>query len=143
MGGRSYRNMQSIAIREELTDEWQKRGIQEQKDYAILTAEISKATFDMTPSEYKKFKRLKRENLRDHMNDLELIFSMLGEASTTEIARNKNTQGLFENKKSARQGGEVAGKARRDLEKKSGKKVASKKNYLEAPQDKKLLKDND
>lgn len=137
------KRMRSIAIREELTDEWQKRGIQEQKDYAILTAEISKATFDMTPSEYKKFKRLKRENLRDHMNDLELIFSMLGEASTTEIARNKNTQGLFENKKSARQGGEVAGKARRDLEKKSGKKVASKKNYLEAPQDKKLLKDND
>jgi len=134
------KRMRSIAIREDLTDEWQKRGIEEQKDYAILTAEISKATFDMTPSEYKKFKRLKRENLRDHMNDLELIFSMLGEASTTEIARNKNAQGLWENKESARQGGSVAGKARKDLEKKSGKKVASKKNYLKAPQDKKLLK---
>jgi uncharacterized membrane protein len=74
------------------------------------------------------------------MNDLELIFSMLGEASTTEIARNKNAQGMLENRESARQGGSVAGKARRDLEKKSGRKVASKKNYLKAPQDKKLLK---
>jgi len=135
------KRMRGIAIREELTDEWQKRGIEEQKDYAILTAEISKATFDMTPSEYKKYKKLKRENLRDHMNDLELIFSMLGEASTTEIARNKNAQGMYENKESARLGGSVAGKALKDLEKKSGKKVTSKKNYLKAPQDKKLLKD--
>ena len=134
------RRMRGIAIREELTDEWQKRDIQEQKDYAILTAEISKATFDMTPSEYKRYKNLKRENLRDHMNDLELIFSMLGEASTTEIARNKNAQGFEENKESAIKGGEVAGRARRDLENKSGKKVASRKNYLKAPQDKKLLK---
>ena len=134
------KRMRSIAIREDLTDEWQKRGIEEQKDYAILTAEISKATFDMTPSEYKKFKRLKRENLRDHMNDLELIFSMLGEASTTEIACNKNAQGFLENKEPARKGGDVAGKARRDLEKKSGKKVTSKKNYLKALQNKKLLK---
>lgn len=134
------KRMRSIAIREELTDEWQRRGIEEQKDYAILTAEISKATFDMTPAEYKKFKNLKRQNLRDHMNDLELIFSMLGEASTTEIARNKNSQGLLQNKKSAKQGGNVAGKARKDLEKKSGNRVANKKNYLKVPQDKKLLK---
>ncbi|MBU1043493.1 MAG: Bro-N domain-containing protein [Candidatus Omnitrophica bacterium] len=134
------KRLRGIAIRDELTDEWRKRGIEEQKDYAILTAEISKATFDMTPSEYKKYKKLKRENLRDHMNDLELIFSMLGEASTTEIARNKNAQGMYENKESARQGGSVAGKARRDLEKKSGKRVTSKKNYLKAPQAKKLLK---
>ncbi|MCK5592365.1 MAG: Bro-N domain-containing protein [Candidatus Pacebacteria bacterium] len=134
------KRLRSIAIRDELTDEWQKRGIEDQKDYAILTAEISKATFDMTPFEYKKYKNLKRENLRDHMNDLELIFSMLGEASTTEIAQNKNAQGLWENKESARQGGSVAGKARKDLEEKSGKKVASKKNYLKALQDKKLLK---
>ncbi len=134
------KRMRSIAIREELTDEWQKRGIQEKKDYAILTAEISKAAFGMTPSEYKKYKKLKRENLRDHMDDLELIFSMLGEASTTEITRNKNAQGLRENRKFAKQGGSVAGKARRDLERKSGKKVASKENYLRAPQDKKLIK---
>ena len=134
------KRMRGIAIREELTDEWQKRGIQEQQDYAILTAEISKATFDMTPAAYKEFKKLKRENLRDHMTDLELIFSMLGEASTTEIARNKNAQGFVENKESAKQGGSVAGRARRDLEEKSGKKISTRGNYLNAPQDKKRLK---
>ncbi|MCK5198229.1 MAG: hypothetical protein KAR21_07755, partial [Spirochaetales bacterium] len=79
------KRMRGIAVREELTDDWDKRGVKEDKEYAILTAEISKATFGMTPSEYKKFKNLKRENLRDHMNDLELIFSMLGEASTKHI----------------------------------------------------------
>ncbi|MDD4202350.1 MAG: Bro-N domain-containing protein [Candidatus Omnitrophica bacterium] len=131
------KRMRGIAIREELTDEWKKRNVKQQKEYAILTAEISKATFNMTPSEYKKFKRLKRENLRDHMTDLELIFSMLGEASTTEIARNKNSLGLTENKESARQGGEVAGKAIKDLEQKSGKRVVSNKNYLKLSQNKK------
>ena len=90
------KRMRGIAIREELTDQWQKRGIQEKKEYEILTAEISKATFDMTPSAYKKHKGLKRENLRDHMTDLELIFSMLGEASTKEIAINKDAQGFVE-----------------------------------------------
>jgi hypothetical protein len=93
--------MRGIAIREELTDEWQKRGVEEQREYAILTAEISKAAFGMTPSEYKDYKGLERENLRDHMTDLELIFSMLGEASTTEIARRKDSQGFDENKRSA------------------------------------------
>ena len=100
--------MRGIVVRETLTDEWNKRGVKEQKEYAILTAEISKAAFGMTPSEYKKFKGLNRENLRDHMNDLELIFSMLGEASTTEIAINKNADGFEENKKVAKQGGDVA-----------------------------------
>lgn len=133
------KRMRSIAIREELTDEWQKRGVREQKEYAILTAEISKAAFGMTPSEYKKHKGLRRENFRDHMTDLELIFSMLGEASTTEIARNKNAQGFDRNKEVAKRGGSVAGRARKDLEQKSGKKVVSKKNYLQSPQDKKLL----
>ena len=133
------KRMRGIAIREQLTDEWQDRGIQDQKDYAILTAEISKATFGMTPSEYKKYKSLQRENLRDHMTDLELIFSMLGEASTVEITRNKNAQGFDQNKEVARQGGSVAGKARKDLEKKSGKKVISKQNYLQSPQNKKLV----
>jgi hypothetical protein len=122
--------MRGIAIREELTDEWNKRGIKQDKEYAILTAEISKATFGVTPSEYKKLKGLKRENLRDHMNDLEQIFSMLGEAATTEITRNKNPQGFEHNKKAAKEGGSVAGKAREDLEKRSGKKVVSKENYL-------------
>jgi len=88
------KRMRSIAIRDELTDEWKNRGMKEQREYAILTAEISKAAFGMTPTEYKKHKKLKRENLRDHMNDLELIFSMLGEASTTMITRSKNAQGF-------------------------------------------------
>jgi DNA-damage-inducible protein D len=124
------KRMRSIAIREELTDEWNNRGVKASREYAILTAEISKAAFGVTPSEYKKLKGLDRENLRDHMVDLELIFSMLGEASTTEIARNKNPQGLNENKKVAKDGGDVAGNARKELEQKSGKQVVSKKNYL-------------
>ncbi|MBU4370008.1 Bro-N domain-containing protein [Patescibacteria group bacterium] len=134
------KRMRGIAVRDTLTEEWQKRGVKEQKEYAILTAEISKATFGMTPSEYKKFKKLKRENLRDHMDDLELIFTMLGEASTTEIARNKNTQGFDKNKIVAKKGGGVAGRARKDLEKKSGKKVSNKNNYLQGVEDKKRLK---
>src|SRR3990170_4275317 len=124
------KRMRGIAIREELTDEWKHRGVKEQKEYAILTAEISKAAFGMTPSEYKKFKGLKRENLRDHMDDLELIFSMLGEASTTRISRSKNTKGFPENKRAARLGGEVAGNARRELERKSRKKVSTRNNFL-------------
>ena len=134
------KRMRGIAIREELTDQWQKRGVQEEKEYEILTAEISNATFGMTPSAYKKYKGLKRENLRDHMTDLELIFSMLGEASTKEIAINKNTQGFVENKQAAFEGGAVAGNARRELERKSGKKVISKQNYRRLPQNRKLLK---
>lgn len=124
------KRMRSIAIREELTDEWKNRGIEEQLEYAILTAEISKATFGLTPSEYKKIKGLQRENLRDHMNDLELIFSMLGEASTTEITRNHDAQGFQENKKAAQAGGKIAGDARKALEIKSGKKVVSKERFL-------------
>lgn len=134
------KRMRGIEVRESLTNEWKNRGVKEGREYAILTAEISHATFGMTPSEYQKFKGLKRENLRDHMNELELIFSMLGEASTTEIAKNKNINGFHENKIVARQGGSVAGKARKDLEKKSGKKVSTSKNYLLNTQDKKRLK---
>jgi DNA-damage-inducible protein D len=124
------KRVRGIAVRDELTGEWKKRGIQEQKDFAILTAEISKATFGLTPSDYKRLKGLKRENLRDHMTDLELIFTMLGEAATTEIARNKDAQGILPNKQAARQGGSVAGNARRQLEAKSGRKVITKNNYL-------------
>ena len=122
-----------------MTNEWKNRGIAEQRDYAILTAEISKAAFGMTPSQYKKFKGLKRENLRDHMNELELIFSMLGEASTVEITKNRDVEGFKNSKRAAIAGGDVAGKARKDLERKSGKKVSAKDNYLDKPQDKKLL----
>ena len=134
------KRVRSIAIRDELTDEWKKRGVREQREYAILTAEISQATFGLTPVEYAEFKRLKRENLRDHMTDLELIFSMLGEAATTEIARNKDTQGFPENQRAARSGGTVAGNARRELEQQSGRKVATNENYLALTQSAKKAK---
>lgn len=124
------KRMRSIAIREELTDEWKERGIKEQKDYAILTAEISKATFGLTPTEYKAVKGLKQENLRDHMTDLELIFSMLGEASTTEIVKKKNPQGFAQNSEVAKQGGKIAGDARKALELQSGVNVVTSENYL-------------
>ncbi|PIZ73021.1 phage antirepressor protein [Candidatus Peregrinibacteria bacterium CG_4_10_14_0_2_um_filter_43_11] len=131
------KRMRGIEVRETLTDEWQKRGVKEGKEYSILTAEIAKATFGMTPNQHKKYKALKRENLRDHMTDLELIFSMLGEAATTEITKNKNVQGFPQNKKAAQQGGEVAGKARKDVEQKSGKRVVSKENFLGLANEKK------
>jgi len=133
------KRMRSIAIREELTEEWNERGIKEDREYSILTAEISKATFGLTPSEYSKVKGLKRQNLRDHMTDLELIFSMLGEASTTEIARNRDAQGFEENKVAARVGGKIAGNARRELEEKSGRKVVSKDNFLPMKPDRKKI----
>lgn len=125
------KRVRGIAVRDELTNEWKMRGVKEGKEYAILTAEISKATFGLTPSEYKSYKGLTKpqENLRDHMTDLELIFTMLGEAATTEIARNKDAQGFFENKVAAKEGGNVAGRARKDLEKKSGRKVVTNQNY--------------
>ncbi|MBN2580210.1 MAG: Bro-N domain-containing protein [Pirellulales bacterium] len=126
------KRVRSIAVRDELTGEWKQRGVKEQNEFAILTAEISKATFGITPSQYKKLKGLERENLRDHMNDLELIFTMLGEAATTEIARNKDAQGFDPNKRAAREGGKVAGNARRQLEAKSGRKVVTRQNYLTA-----------
>jgi len=134
------KRMRGIAIREELTDEWHNRGVKEDLEYAILTAEISKATFDMTPSKYKKFKNLKRENLRDHMNDLELIFSMLGEASTAKIAKDKNAIGFIQNKIVAQKGGQIAGDARKKLELESGGKVITKENYLTEPQSRKKIK---
>ena len=124
------KRMRSIAIREELTDEWKNRGVREQLEYAILTAEISKATFGLTPSEYKKVKGLKSQNLRDHMTDLELIFSMLGEASTTAIVKTKNPKGFIQNKVAAKQGGTIGGDARKALESKTGQKVVSNENYL-------------
>ncbi len=133
------KRVRGIAIRDELTDEWKKRGVLEERDYAILTAEISKAAFGMTPSEYKKFKGLKKENLRDHMNDLEMIFNMLGEASTTKIARNKDALGFDENKDAAKEGGTVAGVARSELEKRSGERVVSSDNYLEETEKTKRL----
>ena len=135
------KRMRSIAVRDELTGEWKKRGVKEQREYSILTAEISKAAFGLTPSEYAEFKRLKRENLRDHMTDLELIFSMLGEAATTEITRNKDAQGFPQSQQAAREGGTVAGNARRELEQRSGRNVVTSENYLALTQSAKKSKE--
>jgi len=125
------KRVRGIAIRQELTDEWKKRGVQESKEFAILTNEISKATFGKTVEEYRQFKNLSKQNLRDHMTDLELIFSMLGERATTEIARTKDAQGFDENSIAARKGGKIAGDARKNLEIETKKPVASKENYLQ------------
>jgi prophage antirepressor-like protein len=130
------KRVRGIAIRGELTDEWDERGVKGQREYAILTAEISKAAFGITPSQYKKVKGLKRENLRDHMSDLELIFNMLSEASTTEIARTEDKQGFVENKDAATRGGGVAGRARKQLESETGSQVVSEQNYLPQKGDK-------
>jgi DNA-damage-inducible protein D len=130
--------IRGIAIREELTDEWKKRGAEHEKDYEILTAEISEAAFGFKPSEYKKLKGLKRENLRDHMDDFELIFSMLGERATKEIHQTENSKGMDKLKSDSKAGGEIAGNARKALEKRIGRSVVSEKNYLKKPQDKKL-----
>ncbi|HUN00055.1 MAG TPA: Bro-N domain-containing protein [Halothiobacillus sp.] len=131
------KRLRSIAVRGELTDEWKERGVQEGKEYAILTAEIARATFGVTPGEHGQLKGLaqaKGANLRDHMTDLELIFTMLGEASTTEIARRKDAQGFAQNKRAAHEGGTIAGDARQALEAKSGKPVLSRDNYLDQPE---------
>ena len=126
--------MRGIAIREELTDEWKNRGAKDRQDYEILTAEISKATFGITPSEYKKLKGLKRENLRDHMDDFELIFNMLGERATTEIHRTEDSKGVKKLRADAKAGGDIAGGARKKLEQRLKRSVVSKKNYLQKPE---------
>jgi len=133
------KRMRGIAIREELTDEWKERGAKEAQDYEILTAEISKATFGITPGEYKNLKGLKRENLRDHMDDFELIFTMLGERSTTEIHRTEDSQGLNKLKSDAKAGGDIAGNARKQLEKRLGRSVVTKNNFLKQPSKAKKL----
>ena len=118
-----------VATRAELTNEWKNRGIEKSSDYAILTAEISKAAFGMTPAEYKRLKGLKSENLRDHMSTLELLFTELSEAATTEIARNDDAQGMAENADAARRGGKIAGDARENLERQTGRSVSTSDNY--------------
>ncbi len=133
------KRMRGIAIREELTDEWQKRGAQEEKDYEILTAEISKAAFGVTPGEYKELKGLKRENLRDHMDDFELIFTMLGERSTTEIHRNEDSKGIPKLKADAQVGGSIAGNARKALEKRLKRPIVSGHNYLKEKESQKRI----
>ena len=126
------KRLRGIAIRQNLTDEWKRCGITSEQDYAILTAEISKATFGMTPSEYKEYKDLtkKNQNLRDHMDDLELIFTMLGERVTTEISQKEDPETFEESKKIAKRGGKVAGVARKETEKELGRSVSNPNNYL-------------
>jgi hypothetical protein len=131
------KRLRAISVRGELTDEWKARGVAEGKEYSILTAEIARATFGLTPAEHSQLKGLgvvkTGNSLRDHMTDLELIFTMLGEASTTEIARRSDAMGFVENRSSAKEGGTIAGNARKALEAKTGKQVVSKTNYLAAP----------
>lgn len=119
--------MKTIEMRKELTDEWQRSGVKQGKEYAILTNEISQAWSGMTTKEYKNFKGLKKENLRDNMSNLELVLNMLAEVSTTEISRGSNPQGFEESKKVARQGGNVARNAREEIEKQSGKSAITSK----------------
>ena len=128
------KRLQSVDIRNKLTEEWKERGVKEGLEYAILTSEISQGTFGVKPSEHKQIKGLKRENLRDHMTDLELILTMLGEATTTEIAQKDDAQGFNQNQVAAQKGGRVAGNTRREIEDLTGKPVVSDKNYLAAPE---------
>ncbi|MBU1977343.1 MAG: Bro-N domain-containing protein [Nanoarchaeota archaeon] len=134
------KRVRGIIIRDELTDEWDRRGLQTEKEYAILTAEISKATFGLTPSEYKKFKGLRTENLRDHMDDIELILTMLGEVTTTRFTRERNSKEFQKLKKDAKDGGDVAGSTRKDIEQKLGKSIVSNDNFLEQPEKHQRLK---
>ena len=124
------KRIRGIAIRQELTDEWKERGVTEDINFAILTNEITKATFGMGVQEYKKFKGLQNQNLRDHMGDWELIFTMVGEKATTDIAKARDAQGFEENKSAANRGGQIANNARNELEKETGKPIVSKENFL-------------
>ncbi|MDO8509827.1 MAG: Bro-N domain-containing protein [bacterium] len=134
------KRMRGINVRNTLTDEWKQRGANEGFDFAILTNEIYQGAFDMTAKKIKEYKNLNNpDNPRDHMNELELILTMLGEATTTELAQKRNSVGLPSLKKDARDGGSVAGNARKDIEIRSGEKVVTKQNYLEQKQNKKLL----
>lgn len=131
------KRLRGIAIRQNLTDEWKKRGITEERDYAILIAEISKATFGVTPSQYKEIKGLtqKNQNLRDHMDDLELIFTMLGERVTTEISQKEEPETFKQSKNIAKRGGKVAGVARKETEKELGRSIVSPQNFLSLDSD--------
>ncbi len=137
------KRLRGIAIRQDLTDEWKSRGIEEERDFAILTNEISKATFGKTVGEYKQFKGLKKQNqnLRDHMTDWELIFTMLGEKATTDITRTRDAQGFNESRQAAKRGGRIAHNAKRELEEETGEFVVSKENCLHLIEQKKKIEE--
>jgi len=137
--------IQSIIVRQELTDEWKERNVKEGREFAVLTSVISKGTFGITPSEHGKIKGLKRQNLRDHMSNLELVFTSLGEVVTTDLTRDSDAEGFHGCSVSAQEGGKIAGEARKVVEAGTGKKVVSSENFLAAPQDKpkRLKKKND
>ncbi len=134
------KRLRGIAVRQELTDEWKNREITEEKEFAILTNEISKATFGKTVLEYKQFKKLKRknQNLRDHMNDWELIFTMLGEKATADITRTRDDRGFGKCRDSAKRGGQIAFNARKELEEETGKSIISDENFLNLKKKKKI-----
>jgi len=139
------KRLRGIAVRQDLTDEWKNRGAEKQDDFAILTNEISKATFGKTVSEYKEFKRLQKQNqnLRDHMTDWELILTMVGEKATTDITISKDAKGFPELKHTAKEGGDIAKNTRKEIEQKTGKSLVSKENYLHLEKKKKKeLKNN-
>ena len=125
------KRVRGIAVRQELTNEWKNRGAKENIEFAILTNEIMTGTFAMDVQEYKDYKSLDKENLRDHMSDLELILTMLAEATTTKIHKDRNSQGFPKLKRDAKDGGAIAGRTRKDIEKTSGKKVITRRNFLE------------
>lgn len=124
------KRLRGIAVRQKLTDEWEGRGVQSEIDYAILTNEIMHGAFDLKVDDHKKLKGLKRESLRDHMTDLELIITMLGEATTTQISQERDSRGMPKLRKDAKDGGAVAGRTRKDIERQIGTKVVSQENFL-------------
>jgi DNA-damage-inducible protein D len=136
------KRMRGIAVRQDLTDEWQNRGASTKLEYAILTNEIMQGAFDLKVEDYKLVKGLERENLRDHMTDIELILTMLGEATTTKLHRDRDTKGFEPLKKDAQDGGAVAGRTRKDIEKQAGKPVVSSENFKELAGGRKKLMNN-
>src|SRR3990167_8754150 len=135
------KRMRGIAIRNTLTDEWDKRGLKKGIEYAILTNEIMQGTFDMKVDDYKKHKKLSvQHNLRDHMGDIELILTMLAEATTTKLSVDRDSKGFDKLHIDAKEGGEIVGKTRKEIETRSGKKIATKKNFLGIKKNKKMLK---
>lgn len=135
------KRLRGMAVRQELTEEWQDRGVQKDNDFAILTNEITKATFGKSVGEYKEFKNLNRENLRDHMDDIELILTMLGEATTTRFTCERDSEKFPELREDAKDGGDVAGSTRKDIEKRLGSTIVSDHNYLKKPEKTKRLEE--